>query len=330
MRGWRKWAVVLGLALALSAPAVGGELEQREQLKERIARLYLREDFAELDRLFDEARTNKTRTDSGVWQLWVLHRGLAEAEPRPATEAIAHAQSARAQRWLAQRPQSVEAGLVVAQAELRYARALGCGECSVVSEDQRIPLQLEAVERARALLQKAKRTSSQDPQWYAEMLEMGQMERWGPALVDQLLDEASARASDYYTIWFEAVDAALQQPPEKAKQRIDEIARRAMAATRATEGASMYARVWWYASQVEYGDELFEVTPLKWEDFDAGIRDVMKRYPDDWNRNSFANFACNAGKKARARELMAGHEPLPPAWDSQELFLDCVGPSFKT
>jgi hypothetical protein len=93
----------------------------------------------------------------------------------------------------------------------------------------------------------------------------------------------------------------------------------------------MYARIWWYAAQVEYGDRLFTATPVKWEDFDAGIRAVMERYPDEWNRNSFANFACNAGKKSRARELMVGHQPMPEAWDSFEAYLDCIGaPTIQT
>jgi hypothetical protein len=316
-------ALACALVLAGARPAVAGELEQRQQLRQRAAQLYHGERFAELDRLFDQARTGRLRTDSGVWQLWVLHRGLIEGEPRPGNEQQAKAQVDRARRWLAQRPDSVEAPLVVAEVELNYAHALACHQCTVVSEDQRTGLVLAAAKRAQSLLEEAKARGAVDPQWYADMLDLGQLKHWGPEYFDEVLDEATAKSPDYYTIWFEAVDYLLEQPD--AAQRIDALAREAVAKTRAREGGSLYARIWWYAAQVRYGDALFTSTPIKWEDFDAGIRDVMKRHPDDWNRNSFANFACNAGKKARARELMAGHEPMPEAWDSFELYAECVG-----
>ena len=316
-------ALACVLAVAGGRPAAAGELEQRQQLKQLVAQLYHAERFAELDRLFDQARTGRLRTDSGVWQLWVLHRGLVEGDPRPGNEQQAKAQVDRARRWLAQRPDSVEAPLVVAEVELNYAHALACHQCTVVSEDQRMALVLAAAVRAQTLLEGAKARGAADPQWYADMLELAQLKRLGPDYFDEFLHEATAKSPEYYTIWFEAVDYLLEQPD--AARRIDALAREAVAKTRKREGDAMYARIWWYAAQVRYGDALFTATPVKWEDFDAGIGAVMQRYPDDWNRNSFANFACNAGKKARARELMAGHEPMAEAWDSYELYAECIG-----
>ena len=313
------------LALCFAGAARGGELEQQGQLQHQAAKLYRAESFAELDRLFDEARTKSTRTDSGLWRLWLLHQGVVDAEARPRNEAEAAAQAQRARRWLAQNPASVTAPLVRAEVELRHARALGCGPCTVVEEGERPKLYAAALEHARDAFDDAKPKSGADPQWYADMVELGRLQRWAPATMDAFMAEAEQRAPGYYTLWFNAVDFALLHP-DKAPAQIDALARRATAATRGKEGASLYARVWWYAAQVAYGPHLFTRTPVSWKDFDAGIRDVMARYPDDWNRNNLANFACNAKHPERARELMRGFEPLPEGWDSFEAYVECVQP----
>lgn len=313
--------------LALLAPCTvaAGEVEQREQLVHQAATLYRAENFAELDRLFDKARSQGLRTPSGLWQLWLLHNGVKQAEDRPHTNTEAEAQAQRAKRWIAQRPQSVTAPLVLAEVELRHARALGCGECTVIAESERSPLYFAALGQAEQLFDAAKAKSSVDPQWYADMLEVGRLRRWGPALVDEVLVEAERKAPGYYTIWFNAVDFYFEQG-DKAPPLIDAMARRAVTATKGKEGNGLYARVWWYAAQMRYGPHLFEQAPISWKDFDAGARDVMARYPDDWNRNNFANFACNAKHPERARALMKGFEPLPEAWDSFELYAQCVQP----
>jgi hypothetical protein len=318
----------LALSCLLSPPTrAASEPEQRELLRQQVVKLFRAESFAELDRLFDEAREHSSRTDSGIWRLWVLHQGILGAPP-PASEAAAQEQVMRAKRWIAARPHSVAAPLVLAEVELRNARALRCGQCNVATASDRQVLANAALERAHTQLLASRKPSADDPQWYADTLALAQMQGWQPPQASRAMDEAVAHAPGYYTVWFNAVDLALEQPGSAAA--IESLARRAMAATRQQEGNSLYARIWWYAAQMRYGSGLFTTAQVKWEDFDAGIRDVMQRYPDDWNRNNFANFACNAGKQARARELMAGHEPLPEAWDSEEVYLECIGPSFDT
>jgi hypothetical protein len=316
------------LLLGLCGAARGSDLDNRQALKARVIKLYRDESFAQLDELFDQARAKSLRTDSGIWQLWVMHRAIIEGERAPATEEQSRQEAARAQRWLVQRPASVVASLVVAETEIRRARALGCGQCRLDAGQDRDALYHASLQRAKALLDAAESRSSVDPQWYADTLDVGRMAQWPRKDMDAAIERAAAAAPGYYTVWFNIVDVLLAQDSRTAPARIDAVARRAMAATHGKEGASMYARIWWYSSQVAFGDSMFETTPVAWKDFDAGIRDVMARYPDDWNRNSFANFACNAGHPERARELMGGHKPLPDAWDSFEAYEDCIGATF--
>ena len=65
----------------------------------------------------------------------------------------------------------------------------------------------------------------------------------------------------------------------------------------------MYARIYWSASQTQYGRDLFTDSDVIWEKMKKGIDDVLKRYPDQWNINNFALFACLANDKEKAREL---------------------------
>jgi hypothetical protein len=56
-----------------------------------------------------------------------------------------------------------------------------------------------------------------------------------------------------------------------------------------------------------------------------GIVDVLKRYPDQWNINNFAHFACLAGdRKETARLTALVTEPIREAWAKDAtLFARC-------
>jgi hypothetical protein len=323
------------LLLCASSVARAGEIETRAQIAYEATKLYNAEDFAALDRLFDEARTKSTRTPGGMWQLWVLHHGVLDAGGVPHDDAQWQAQLQRAQRWVAQRPGSVTAPLVVAETELAHARAVGCGECTVVDESKRGILYRIALEHARTVFTNVKDKSAVDPQWYADMLEIGWSQRWAPATVDAMLTEAGKRVPDYYTTWFNAAQYALDRDDDQGPAEIEALARRAMADNPGKDGALLYARIWWHADEKRFGPHLFTQTPVVWKDFDAGMRELLARYPDDWNRNRYAQFACYAKHPERARELMRGHQPIAGAWDSFEAYAACVqpkpeAPSIKT
>jgi hypothetical protein len=47
---------------------------------------------------------------------------------------------------------------------------------------------------------------------------------------------------------------------------------------------------------------LFELTPADWKKMKAGFDDIVKRYPDDWNYNHYAWFACVARDAATTKQ----------------------------
>ena len=320
---------LVGLFVVACGSVRAGELEQRRQLMSTAAALYEREDFATLDKLLDQARKGRARTDSGLWQVGLLHGGITDSQPAPTDAAEAEAQEARAQRWIKQRPGSIYAPLVRAQVVYNYARALGCGQCHVQVEGDRRALRDAQMARAAKLYLASKARGADDPQWFTGMIWLAHVQGGTEQKIFELLDESVRRESAYYPTWFAVEDHLLANPPI-APQRISQLVDKAVAATAASEGQGMYARMWWYASQRAYGDQLFQLPFVQWDKFDASFRDIMARYPDDWNRNNYAQFACWAKHPERAREVMAGHEPLPQAWESERLFLACVGVSRQT
>lgn len=53
-----------------------------------------------------------------------------------------------------------------------------------------------------------------------------------------------------------------------------------------------------------------------------GIADVLKRYPDQWNINNFAHFACLAGDRDETAKLTARvTDSIPEAWANDATLL---------
>jgi hypothetical protein len=75
---------------------------------------------------------------------------------------------------------------------------------------------------------------------------------------------------------------------------VDSLARDAAAATAQKEKKSLYARVYWYLDQVEYRGKIFSLSAAKWADMKDGFDDLTGLYPDLWNLNAYAYFACLA------------------------------------
>jgi hypothetical protein len=107
--------------------------------------------------------------------------------------------------------------------------------------------------------------------------------------------------------------------------QIERFAEAAVARTRSIEGESMYARIYWYASQAEFANDLFFKSFARWDRVNAGFKDILARYPDDWNLNHYAKFACLAGDAKTTAKLLARiHDPLPQAWQPEGLFRKCA------
>ena len=173
----------------------------------------------------------------------------------------------------------------------------------------------EKLTKAREYLLQNKPIASTDPRWYEVMLVIARAEGWGRNKFDELTSEAVAKYPNFYQLYFAALDYLVPKWHGNRKE-VENFANFAVEHTQSLEDMGMYARVYWYASQTQYGNGLFIESSVVWKKMKTGIDDVLARYPDQWNINNFARFACLAGDIDKAKELISRiqGDPIPKAW----------------
>jgi hypothetical protein len=270
--------------------------------------------FDELEAMAAAFRARDARTPSGLWKLNYFYEGLRRFQkymPRDPDPQI--------DGWLAAKPESVAAHIGYAVMTLQQAWEIrGEGYASTVEPEDWKPFH-NAVERARKHLMQYKAIADGDPHWYDAMLEVATLQNWDDAAFDALLREALDKEPLYYDFYFHAANRNLPKWGGSA-EKVEELARDAVARTQAIEGAALYARIYWSANGSQ-----FEESEVDWKEMRKGIDDVLARYPDQWNINNFARFACLAHDEDKTYELIArmAGEPDPAVWGYGSLFERC-------
>jgi hypothetical protein len=130
-----------------------------------------------------------------------------------------------------------------------------------------------------------------------------------------LLNAALEREPLFYQTYFSALQYLLPKWHGDI-QEIEDFAQDAVARTRNQEGFGMYARIYWFASQTQFKNDIFNNSLVEWSQMKEGFEDVISRYPDAWNLNNYARFACLAGDKPKTMELLRRIESsvIAEAW----------------
>jgi hypothetical protein len=310
--------IALGTASLLAgATAPLPELDLRQQIAQEVASKFLQRDFASLEKMAADYREHESRTPSGLWNLTVFYASVVTlANVDPTNEVMWNSLNDAGIQWVRQFPESPTSSL--AYARLLLARAWkirGGAYASQVQADRWAPFKAQ-LDGARRVLELHKDVASADPEWYRSMLEIAYSEGWDFARYSELLDEAIARYPYYYEIYFEALVYLFPKWHGSARD-VDAFIRLAVENTRPREGDGMYARIYWTASQWNYGEKLFADSQVSWSRMRGAIDDVLKKYPDQWNIANFAHFACLARDRDKTASLlrrMSG-PVIADAWD---------------
>jgi len=310
------------MALVLTVVASGawmhaqaGELEDRMEIARQVTSLFESEKFDELDRMAEEFRTGESRTSSGLWKLTLFYTGLYVRYDGKADERYFDKVDGLYLKWMAQNPDSTVAHISYASSLVNRAWFFrGNGWARDVPKEAWKPF-YEYLEKARLHLMENKQATDKDPVWFHNMLVIAKGESWPLDRFLALVEEGTAKHPYFYEIYFKAIDYLLPKW-HGDKEMIEGFASAAVKRTRERDGVGIYARIYWYASQVQYGTSLFTNTKVVWNRMSAGIDDVLGRYPDQWNINNFAHFACLARDKDMAAALLARIDgpPIEYAW----------------
>jgi hypothetical protein len=282
------------------------------ELQDLVYVLFANERFDDLERLLADWTNGRERAADGRWKLgWFL--AAVEASVR---DGEFEARLQLLDRWRAKYPQSPFRA--VAEADLwRTAawRARGSGySSSVTPEGWR--LFHERCVKAEKILLDSRAYASANPLWGLVYLETSPGLEW---TIDRQLAfyrKLIEKEPSFYPTHFAMLEYLHPRWGGDWKL-IEKLVEYAEEKTKATEGASLYARIYWYLAQRD-GDNLdiFE-HGADWRRMKKGFEDILERYPHSaWDMNNFAAFACRAhdGDAYRSLRFRIGNNIQPKAW----------------
>lgn len=325
-----RFVSALAFALILIGQArAATELEQRAAIKASVEQSFLADDFGQLESMAMAYRTEKSRTSSGLWNLALFYTSLDEVIKNQTKgddrDAMFEAVEAKIQKWTHEFPDSPTGHIAQSWALIERAWAhRGGGYASIVKPESWAPFK-HHIAMARANLEEFKSVASVDPKWYGTMILIARAENWDRNEFDALLNEALDREPLFYQTYFSALEYLLPKWHGNMEE-IENFAQNAVARTKEQEGLGLYAQIYWYASRSQYKDDIFNNTLVEWSQMKDGFEDVISRYPDAWNLNNYARFACLAGDKPKTIELLKRIESsvVAEAWTTPLLKNRCA------
>jgi hypothetical protein len=316
VRGISKLILVVCSLILTTAPARAGELEERQQITSSAAEMFRAGQYEALDREASQYAESAARTSSGLWKQSIFFAGLEQvitgAKYREKSLVAVEQQFLD---WAQRNPNSSSAHVGYASALVAHAWFYrGEGSARSVRQQDWAPFRAY-LEKARRYLMKHAEVAETDPIWYTKMLAIARAQGWSDNDFMNLVSEGLAVHPYFYPIYFSAIQNLLPKWGGSLEE-IEDFALAAVKYTEEEEGQGMYARIYWYVSQTEYGRGLFTRSKVDWPSMSASIDDVMARFPDQWNINNFARFACLAEDREKTRQLIAlvQEPPMAEAW----------------
>jgi hypothetical protein len=284
--------------------------------------------FSELDRFYDHAVARQLRTPSGLWVSGIYCDGvlanMRHLNP-PKSKKDWQKFEAISAKWAKDSPKSALARIAHASAISSYAWSIrGEGYAGSVPEKAWKPFYQE-LRRAVDYLEAEKAVASRSPAYYDLMIGLLTAMPGGDPSV--AFEEGVTKFPGYYPSYFSMLENLLPKWHGDAA-KIEKFARNAVERTSAIEGKGMYARIYWYASQTQYGNALFDQSDAQWPAMREGFEDVIARYPDQWNLNNYAKFACDAGDVATLSKIMGRlRNPIDSdvwGWGAESRYEKCL------
>ena len=310
-------AAIPPISAAAAAPT--DEAGEQKPIVDAVKAAIDRRNYQALNRMENEFRRTRARTSSGIWKLAVFHwRLLTELGPRG--DDNCEDRSADFFRgWIAASP--AEAAPYVSRAEVLEAYAWcirGDGYAGSVSQQTHDMFKAKVAE-ASTVLSTHQATASADPHYYAVAARIHIDQGAGKSEFVRLLDEASSREPDYHHLYFNAY-RYFQPQWYGSDAEVDEFARYAAARDKRAEGLGMYARFYWFALDCNCVVE----KSIDWPTMKLAMRDVMARYPADWNAANFARIACRMNDPKEAAAWLAHVNGDPgQAWTDKDEMRRC-------
>jgi len=306
----KKWLVLLALALCATCASAIEETQKRiDAIDATVHAALAARRFVQINDLAGEMLRNRSRLADGRWELTYLMSAVVSGLP-PRDSAAWQARLKLVDDWIALTPRDATPYLAKANVLVAYAwDARGSGWASSVDEDG-WRLFRERLAAAQQVLESSSAISRTSPDWYETMLTVALGLSWPEPAYTRLFNEAVQREPTYYFFYFNAAQYFLprwQGRPGDLARFVDE----AVARTQSKEGQTLYARIYWSLLWA-FENQTFAPGRADWPRMRQGFQDILRTYPDNWNANAFAFYACMAEDwptYIQATRLMTHPEP---------------------
>lgn len=321
--------LLAGLAFARSESS---EMTERQGIVGAVNASFMQRHFEDLERMAEAVRATKARTPSGVWKLGLFYSGIDElADMRLASDVIWNAIDQEMQAWESAYPESPTPR--VARATLMLRRAWshrGTAYAHEVTPEQWQQFH-RYLNQTHAYLETARHVAAVDPEWHVLLLSVAKAQAWPDAAFDALLDAALDQEPYYYSTYLVAGSRAQPRWGGSAG-KLEQLARAAITRTNELDGNGVYTRIYWQALVEVYLGTLFVESKVDWATMKSGMDDVLKKYPEPWNANHFASFACFARDRDKTRELLdrVGEQPIIEGWCNRRQYQQCRAWAFAS
>ncbi|WP_444847419.1 hypothetical protein [Duganella caerulea] len=281
------------------------ELNARNALITEVQGYLQKADYKSLEALRKRLLDQTQRTGSGVWKLAIFYNQL-HWRPQGTHDPIFWTRMENeAKAWEKQFPKSSVARMYHVYVLLGRATTFrGTANFKDVPKED-IARMLADTREAMGILNTLEKPmlKERDPEFYKAMLQvLPYTDHYSFLGVTHLLADARKEFPNYHETYFSAAFFSTEMWAS-APDAVDDIARSAMS-MRTADSDAMYARVYWYMSQMAYDDKLFEKSLADWSEMKTSFDALVDRYPDPWNLNAYAYFACQAGDYATMSGLL--------------------------
>lgn len=254
--------------------------------------------FEKLDRMYDDFMANGglRRTDGG-WMVQSI-QDLFEYRCHTMDDAAARRELAK---WAEARPESkLRPAVEIVTLQCQAWKARGGGYANLVP-DEAFKIFNEKLREAAKKFGETEAVGKESPLWWWAGLIVAGSSGMPPAQFDTMFAEATRRFPSYQPLYYTRVNYHLPQWGGSFAA-VERFADASAAATSDKEGQSMYA--WIYADLGHKVPDLFEDSNVSWPHMKKAFEDLNARYPDAWNKNLFATFACRARDKETTGKLL--------------------------
>nr|WP_315489310.1 hypothetical protein [uncultured Rhodoferax sp.] len=300
---------MLAMFVAFSANAeVRSEIERRTY-SESIQALVYQRDLDALDSAASALVDLKSRAPDGRATLNLFYDALSDGlavmtqtqpdmngRQQPWEKVVAMAAA-----YSQAHPKSLNAALIHSAAlQARAWNVRGGGYANTVSPAQHQEFK-RLMESARDLLDSKKAVLSANPEWYAKRLLVGLYANESRPNLKRIFEEGVARHPTYEKLFFARMAALDPIWGGTYEAMIDFVKTSEKFRTKA-DGNPMHVRLFWIA--IDQYPFLVDSEEFDWNLIKESMKDVLQKFPADWNAQEFLYMACARVDKPMAVSLL--------------------------